>query len=765
MRVALVVLALAVAGSVVCGQEDPPRPPQFDVWADRGPEFPPAPAGWIEAPSRDRPEVHPTDAEAAVGLALFRHEPFGRASVERATRLSAFCTPGEYEPLGVSVCAVGATRDITIDVTELVGLGDSTIPKDQIDVRVARAIRVPSGAQSFSMEPSLLEKRPRLTLAEGDRVQAWITVRAPDATPPGIYSGTLSARASGLEAAHLPLQFEVLPFALPRTPIEMGAFMARPPEDEKELRRQLIDVREHGMTAVQPMPDAEVVTRDRVLGDDDIHAMRERSRKRMRIYRDVFGEWRFPVTMEIGHQIAYYWDQQRSWFAFWPHSQTIDDDLLRALDAILEVADEESWPRVRAYALDEAGAHNLLDEAIYYYGLLAGERPAVETWTTIGGGIALGHDEIGRLSGIVDKLSTNRFSPAIARALVDRDTPYGVYNGAGPTPPGARFSFGFYGFKTGADEIMQWCYSFGDNVFSGRGVRMDDEGYVYSPDGAPLPSLMWEAAREGVDDYRYAYALWQVLQTDGIPAEMVEGARRTLREVMAQIPWTFQAVQAANRTPPPTSLTLTSWRRQIADELVRLHERGVRPPADGSAPLPSPFAWEWAEPPQERVTYGPELLASSDFEHGPGPWRIEPWEGEGGGAIETGRAHTGAQSMRVDVPVGESTTAVTVLVCPSWGEGDLDLALEARRTYELSAWIKVEGRNIPPEIRLAVPAGAEGRSVSGQDEADADGWSRVWRRVTMEADADARYLAVWVQGPGTVWVDDLSLREATVTGQ
>ena len=35
----------------------------------------------------------------------------------------------------------------------------------------------------------------------------------------------------------------------------------------------------------------------------------------------------------------------------------------------------------------------------------------------------------------------------------------------------------------------------------------------------------------------------------------------------------------------------------------------------------------------------------------------------------------------------------------------------------------------------------------------------------MEADADAKYLAVWVQGPGTVWIDDLSLRQATITDQ
>ena len=40
-----------------------------------------------------------------------------------------------------------------------------------------------------------------------------------------------------------------------------------------------------------------------------------------------------------------------------------------------------------------------------------------------------------------------------------------------------------------------------------------------------------------------------------------------------------------------------------------------------------------------------------------------------------------------------------------------------------------------------------------------EGWQRAWTRVEMKTTAEPSYLAVWVQGPGVVWVDDLSLRE------
>jgi hypothetical protein len=100
----------------------------------------------------------------------------------------------------------------------------------------------------------------------------------------------------------------------------------------------------------------------------------------------------------VGHQIAYYWDQGKNWFAFWPRSPKIDRDFLRAVDVICQLAKKEGWPPLRAYAQDEAGAHNLLDEAVYYYGLLKKHRPDLMTWTDIGGGIAMGIDEIGPLS-------------------------------------------------------------------------------------------------------------------------------------------------------------------------------------------------------------------------------------------------------------------------------------------------------------------------------------------------------------------------------
>ena len=41
----------------------------------------------------------------------------------------------------------------------------------------------------------------------------------------------------------------------------------------------------------------------------------------------------------------------------------------------------------------------------------------------------------------------------------------------------------------------------------------------------------------------------------------------------------------------------------------------------------------------------------------------------------------------------------------------------------------------------------------------ATGWYRIWTRTEVALPVVPKYLGVWVQGPGTVWVDDVSLRE------
>jgi len=779
MRIAGFV-SIVVLFVTVCGAQTPAAPPeQFRVWGSIAPESPPLPAGWTEV--RGAPDalpasfpLTPTPDEQRRGYVLFARDPMmgvgddsTPASSERVSEIGAFAAIGEYEPLTFVIHALADLKDVRVEVGALRGDEQSVIPADYFDVRVVRSVRVAVNpkAKTYRLQPFLLERRATFSVPKGKSAQIWLTLKVPETAKPGHHKGTVSVQAAGREAAQLQLSVRVLPFALPAAPIEMAMYAPRPSESDEMLAKEFTDAREHGLTGFEPSMAVEVKSRDRKFGEDDVAAVRADCKRRMDAVKKAYGGWRFPATFEVGHQIAFYWDQGKNWFSFWPHGKEIEDDFLKAMRVVSDLAKAEGWPPLCVYALDEAGAHNLLDEAVYYFRFIKERMPQLATLTTIGGGMAMGLDEIGQLSPVVDFFSTNRFTPEIARALITRGKSYGIYNGCGPTPAGARFFFGFYGWKTGAQQIGQWAYHFGDAVFEGNGFRRDDEGYVYLAKDGPLPSLMWEGVREGIDDYRYTYRLSRLIaaargSNKAAAQSAAKDASRDLNDLLGNIGWQFQALQSEERTPPPHPATLRKWRWKVAQHIVALQTL-IGPDAilPTSIVRVSPFDYPWASAEKDESSFGAEMLPPSDFETAMKPWRIETWKGPGKGELDATEHHGGKQSARIEIPAGSGSDAVTVLVWPKWGGGALNLVLDGDRTYEFSAWVKVKDRSVPPTLRIALPQSATRTTRAGRDQPTPDGWQRVWLRVEMNFRAEPNDLAVWVQGPGTVWMDDLSLRE------
>jgi hypothetical protein len=264
---------------------------------------------------------------------------------------------------------------------------------------------------------------------------------------------------------------------------------------------------------------------------------------------------------------------------------------------------------------------------------------------------------------------------------------------------------------------------------------------------------MWEAVREGIDDYRTIHLLRQRLA--GAEGAAAERARRDLDTVVGSIPWGFQALRSEDRRPAPHPATLRKWRWRLAEHIAALGEatRADEPKR------PSPLELPWPEPPKETLQYGDELLPPSGFEKDLTPWLVQPWNGKGSGELDPAERHGGKQSVRIAVPAVSGADAVTVLVWPSWGRGALKLRLDGDRVYEFSAWVKWRDRQTPPSVRVVLPEGAARSTRSGKGDPTPDGWQRIWLRTEMAFPAVPKYLALWVQGPGTVWADDLSLRE------
>ncbi len=753
------------------------RPDQFRAWGTIAPDLKPMPSGWHLLPADEGnplpSDLSPTAEELARGFVVFGRDPFVLVDVgtvpvsaERLSELRCFATPGESESLAVGIHALEDLSRLKTEVSDLRSPEGNSISAEELDLRVTRELPVllDPETRTWRMEPFLLEKRAASDLPKSHSSVLWITLHVPTAAPAGVYSGVLSIQRPAHPAAQVRIFARVLPFTLPPAPVETTMYYPRPAESDEMLARELLDIREHGCSVPIPAMEVRVKTRDQVFGPDDADETIACSQRLLRACAKVFGPWRFPLTFEAGHQIAYYWDPARNWFAYWPHSPQIERDFAHAIELIRAIAISNGAPALRIYVSDEGGAHNLLDEAVYYNRWVKDRFPEIVTTASVGGGIALGFDEIGQLGRVVDLLTINRFTPELARALVDRQKPYGVYNGAGDTPAGARFFFGFYGFKTGAAQIGQWAYSFGESPFTDKGLRQPDEGYIYhAPDG-PVPTIRWEAVRAGISDLRYASLL-----SDSIAAakgsqdrnQRLAGQRaeRVVNALLEKIGWGFQAMQTADRTPPPHPSVLRKWRWQVAQQILALQAAGVEIGTAHPSKRSSPFEFAWAQALPNRDMLGSELLPASNFAAGLKPWRVEAWSGHGRGELDSAEPHQGSPSLRIDSPQNDGNSAVTVLVWPKYGDNKIALNLAAERAYELSAWVKVRHRATPPELRINLPPEALKSARTGRDPAAQDGWQRLWTRAELSAAATPNYLAVWLQGPGTLWLNHLSFRE------
>jgi hypothetical protein len=578
------VFSLALLFAAVTAIAGEQLPAQFQAWGTGGPALPPMPAEWTEARAEPRVPTTPvpTKAEAANGFITFQRRPFTAiyhdtvpALFERGGRLEAFAAQGQYEPLSFALYALAELRNLRVTATGLTNKAGDAIAAPHIDIRLVMPIRNPVSygngqLKRFSLVPFYLEKRDRFEVPQGQTAQLWLTVRVPEEAKGGDYQGLLRIEVGEKAVQQIPLAIKVLPFRLPPTPLETG-ISYYPSADLAIREKEMIDQREHGINANESTLAAQIVSRDRHFGEDDAAATRKSIKTALDLRKKVYGDAanRFPLTVEVGHQILYDWDAKKGWFTFRPRSPELEANFFKAVTVCREAIQMEGGPPMRVFIMDEPGGHaDTLQETVYYHKLLKEKLPHMQTYVTLGGGLSLGIDELGLLGDYADLITVNRFDRDICKRLVDRHKPYGVYNGGGATEAVTgytrdRYFYGFYCWKTGAGEILQWVYRFGEPW---KDPLRGNHGYVMpAPDG-PLPSIPWESLRAGIDDYRYMDLLWRLItvaKADRETAEAAKAAEQTAIEILKKIDLKYQP-RIGEGTAAPVSATLDNWRWEVA---------------------------------------------------------------------------------------------------------------------------------------------------------------------------------------------------------
>ena len=502
----------------------------FEEWTFRMP-----PAEWAkwkldpEPPTGPLPKLSADDEQR--GFAVWsRHYlecvyPHTNPRAEELNpELRAFATPGEFEPLNFIVRPLRDLANAKISVSAI-----GPVPAENISVRRVRYMLARPNytvVHRCSVVPDVLERFEGGNLKADENARFWLTLRVPDDAPAGEYAGTVTFTCDSGKTV-VPVKLRVLPFKLRDDPEKIFgiyyhhplSLAARAPDEVSRAYFQHKAELEHADMAAHGTRN---VVLDFWCAPADKDGKFDFKWDTLAAQLELWKKFGFtgPVALEINTDGVY---EKYTHERFGSHMRSVKDppeEFCREMTAMVRAIEagrkQRGWPEFIYYPIDEPGSDPASVNFMVKI-LRACKAAGVRTYVTADPT----HEPFAPLRPWVDVWSTQPFAPDRATVLADtraHGVEYWCYpnhvNGENDHTPvtGARMTYGFGFWRSGFRTLIPWIYqaNVGDpwNYLDGSSMDFFNRS---EPDGTPVPVAMWEAYREGYDDYRYIYTLEQAI--------------------------------------------------------------------------------------------------------------------------------------------------------------------------------------------------------------------------------------------------------------
>lgn len=546
-----------------------------------------------EPPTGEMPAV--SDADKARGFVVYSRpftENIYRHTKPRAEEMNpelrAFATHGEDEPLNFAIYPLRDLANAKVSVSDI-----GPIAAKNIDIRHVRYLRaMPNYTTKFrwSWVPDVLEHFDSISLTAEQSERFWLTVHVPENTPAGSYAGTVTFTCDDGRAVSLPIKFRVLPIKLRDDPSKIfgiyyyhpldRAFQAKD-EVSREYFRRKADL-EHADMAAHG-------TRNIVL---NVWCRGADAQGHFNINWDLLAAkielWRKhqfvgPIAMEISAGEVYEKYMKERVGSHLKGVKNPPPEFEQEITALVKTIETErqkrGWPEFLYYPYDEPqtdpAAVNFMVKV-----LKACKAAGVRTYVTADPT----HDHYDPMRPYVDVWCTQPFAPDRETVLADtkkRGVEYWCYpnhvGGENDHTPvsGARMTYGFGFWRSGFRTLIPWIYS----NSSGDRFNYLDAGYMdffnrQEPDGTPMPVALWEAYREGYDDYRYIFTLEELIK------EARQSGKAQVKDLAEAADKDLQSIWSAIRVQPkykdenlwsPGEYDVYRW--MIARQILALQEK------------------------------------------------------------------------------------------------------------------------------------------------------------------------------------------------
>jgi len=485
----------------------------------------------------------------------------------RTIKLSA--SLGEFEPATFCVRATG--RKLHNVRARVMGdlrtdRGD-VIPASKIEIRIVELWRRQLNTRQHMYMERFLEKQTALDVARHTTRRFWLTVHVPERARGGLYRTRIGITADGSPISNLDLQLQVLPFRLQQA-AGMGYFMYLPTwgipprlRTEAYLKRIFLDMRRHGMTTATLYPYGLP-------------------------FENVMDVLRDSQLMTAGVP------------AIWLGADAVGPDRWKA---VLDQARDRKWPELALYLQDEPGDQERIDNAKRLFAKLDQFRKQYPEHRNVRATTAIGTTGIKALGSQYDIwIAGAGFDETLVKASKKMGKLLWSYdcNLAPVDAESSRFYFGMWCWKTGIKGSALWAYADpGSTSSTAWDAVLKDVvntelhySFVRPTPGDLVPTIGWEAVREGVDDHRYLTTLSNLIGRalkKGL-SEDARRAERVLQELTDKIDTNGHRVRNQrgeatgrrlgghyDRTPVSGGRgggDYGQFRRRLAGEIIRLRQ-------------------------------------------------------------------------------------------------------------------------------------------------------------------------------------------------
>jgi hypothetical protein len=130
--------------------------------------------------------------------------------------IKSFAALGEFESFTFAVYPLKDLEDCEVTVSDLASKDGATLPASEVDVRTVRYLERQANQYSsgYIVSAYLPLKWGKIPVDRGINRVYWLTIRPPENTKPGVYTGTITFKPANAPPSSLKLTFRVLPFKL-----------------------------------------------------------------------------------------------------------------------------------------------------------------------------------------------------------------------------------------------------------------------------------------------------------------------------------------------------------------------------------------------------------------------------------------------------------------------------------------------------------------------------------------------------------------------